>query len=455
MARCLSSGAHFLFIFLAVQAAVATRRNPSHGAVAPAQSKVLLHSQDVVATALDMSRSSVMSVPSLPPAEKLQDEAKTAQEELLSAIHRAEVTEARRVAARALTRFNAGFASAFSKVAVLLDQGVHQSLPSVDITQKHKVVSQELSRRATATHAITHAMAYLANYTLNYTYHTGIAVFDYVQAAPESKPFFSFDDEPSYKSDSEFQFDAPTGQTDTDVVPFEPVPLGAVQVVPASALAHQATQEKLEVEVTACKDCPKCAQCLEATAEQYQNLAIDKVQDALAAEVKRMGAAVFSAEPKAAVEFLCKFQEYARTHRFLAEHPMGHPADHEPPIASDKSTTFRASLLQRRETALDAQQHAAALKQPCPEAPPSQKALDDTAHALQDSMVDVIILAQFYEVQRAVGRGVSRLSAAVADEGSAGHLKAFDEGAWSAGLSEFRSKHPTKRWNWSWKKSAM
>merc|ERR1719399_1223566 len=138
------------------------------------------------------------------PNEDLQKEAGEAQKTLIQAIQKAQLTEAKRIAARSLTRLNAAFTSVFSKIAAMLLLGVNSALPAVDITVKPDQVNEALAHRTQAIHSITHAMAYLANYTLNYTLHASASVFNCVEAVPAGDPKFTWASEPPLEEDKAF-----------------------------------------------------------------------------------------------------------------------------------------------------------------------------------------------------------------------------------------------------------
>lgn len=377
----------------------------------------------------------------LPKATDLQKEAEEAQKKLIDAIHEAQLTEAKRVAARSLTRLNAGFASAFSKIAVFLDAGVNSALPAVDIT-KGDAVSDVLSSRTSAVHSITHAMAYLANYTLNYTLVASASVFNSVEAVPPGEPKFSWMHDPPLEKDEAFSFDMPPpAKKDAgEVAPFSPMPL-------SFAMAHKSIDATDAKNAKGnCQQCPQCAECLEAASSSLQDSAVDAIEEALAAEVKRMGATVFHKEPKAEVEFLCKFQKYVSQNSYRASHPLVHPSEHEQPIDMDKTATFR-SLLQHKQRTNKALQ--------CPSEPPSLASLDDAAHVAQQEAIDKIFLAQYHEVVRTVNRGLTRLQAATDAEGwhtESAQMKSFDDKKWNVQFQKFKNKNPVKRWAWSYKK---
>jgi hypothetical protein len=372
----------------------------------------------------------------LPKAMDLQKEAEEAQMNLVKAIHQAQLTEAKRIAARSLTRLNAGFSSVFSKIAVMLDVGVYQALP-LDITLKSDQVDAALAKRSSATHSITHAMAYLANYTLNYTLTASATVFNCIEAVPPGEPKFTWKSEEPLSKDEAFSFDLPakgkTGNT-TETAAFEPMPL-------PFAMAEKSKDAKAKAN---CDNCPQCAECLEATSDTMQDAAVDAIEMAMEAEVKRMGATVFQKDPKAEVEFLCKFEKYAIQNHYRASNPLVHPAEHEKPISTDKTATFRSLLQQKRANKVEQ----------CPETPPSIASLDDAAHVAQQEAIEKIFLAQYHEVARSVNRGLVRLQAATDSEGSdtePKQMKSFDEKKWNGEFHKFLIANPIKRWAWNYK----
>jgi len=392
------------------------------------------HSARMVQSSLSLKEQSVK----LPKAVDLQKEAEKAQKNLIEAIHQAQLTEAKRIAARSLTRINAGFSSVFSKIAMMLDVGVHQALP-LDITLKSDQVNEALAKRTSATHSITHAMAYLANYTLNYTLTAGASVFTTVEAVPPGEPKFTWASEPPLEEDEAFSFYLPAkGEKDqAEAVPFAPMPVPLVQAG-KTIDAKDAKNGKAD-----CAQCPKCAECLEATSETMQDSAVDAIEVALEAEVKRMGATVFQNDPKAEVEFLCKFNKYTIENHFRGAHPLVHPSEHEQPISSDKTASFRSFL----------QMYANKVEE-CPSQPPSIASLDDAAHVAQQEVIQKIFLAQYHEIVRSVNRGLVRLQAATDAEGwhtGSTQMKSFDNKKWNGEFQKFLLANPIKRWAWNYK----
>eukprot|EP00746_Dinoflagellata_sp_MGD_P167177 gnl/MRDRNA2_/MRDRNA2_97600_c0_seq1.p1 gnl/MRDRNA2_/MRDRNA2_97600_c0~~gnl/MRDRNA2_/MRDRNA2_97600_c0_seq1.p1 ORF type:complete len:434 (+),score=110.51 gnl/MRDRNA2_/MRDRNA2_97600_c0_seq1:152-1453(+) len=375
----------------------------------------------------------------LPKAMDLQKEAEKAQKNLIDAIHQAQLTEAKRIAARSLIRLNAGFSSAFSKIAMMLDAGVHQAMP-LDITLKSDQVNEALAKRTSATHSITHAMAYLANYTLNYTLTASATVFNCVEAVPQGEPKFTWASEPPLEDDEAFSFDLPakSEKDQAEAVPFEPMPV-------PFAMAGQTIDAKDAKDAKAkCEQCPQCAECLEAASDTMQDSAVDAIEVALEAEVKRMGATVFQKDPKAEVEFLCKFNKYSTENHYRAVNPLVHPAEHEQPISSDKTASFR-SFLQRM--------HANKAEE-CPQQPPSIASLDDASHVAQQEAIQKIFMAQYHEIVRSVNRGLVRLQAATDAEGwhtESTQMKSFDNKKWNGEFQKFLLANPIKRWAWNYK----
>ena len=64
--------------------------------------------------------------------------------------------------------------------------------------------------------------------------------------------------------------------------------------------------------------------CVENLINQQQDVAVDAIEQALAAEVKRMGAAMFMPQPKAENEFLCASRTTVSVEIDCATSPPGH-----------------------------------------------------------------------------------------------------------------------------------
>jgi len=302
------------------------------------------------------------------------------------------------------------------------------ALPAVDITLQGKELSDALSRRANAAFAITRSMAYLSQYTTQYMKGAGETVIDSVKSTP-GKADHTFAKEAPVASDKEYTFDKKVSSL-AELAAFN-TSSGVV-----TAVAHRGVaQLRAPSDAANCPPNGELMSCVEKLANKQQDDAVDAIEKALIAEVKRMGAAMFAPQPKSETEFLCKFDAYAAKNHYRSAHPLVHPSDHE---------HFPVLLLQRQRKEKETKD--------CPVDAPPMPSLDLASHRAQEVMVDAIHLAQFYEVQRSVHWGLSVLQKKAYLQGQdvfGGILKSFDPDVWVTTSNTFRGRHPLDRWTWN------